>query len=154
MESKCWLSHRRAILAVAVAVVALSFAGCSSIGPDSSWTANEGTIEGTVVSNVGKELPDIQVRLWGGIDEECNPIEYLTTTDLSGMYEVSSVDLGGSHAYELTYQMYVNRTPSSAAPINEAYGTYVGTVTVCANGTWHDVTIVEAPPGPPDSYFE
>ena len=154
MRCKCWLLHRPSVAGVVLAVAALSLAGCSSLGPESSWTGNEGTIEGTVQSTSGSGLGEISVRLWGGIDEECNPIEYRVATDATGGYAVTSIDLGGVHAYERIFQMYVNRSVSSATPINDDYGTYVATVAVSADGTWHDVMIVEAPPGPPDSYFE
>ncbi len=154
MRSKCWLLHGRTTAVVVLAAAALSLAGCSAIGPESTWSGSEGLIEGTIVSDSAKELPGIEVLLWGGIDEECNAIEYCATTDLSGRYTVDGVELGSAHAYERTYEIYVNRTPSSAMPMNDGYGTYTGTVTVSANGTWHDVVIVEAEPGPPDDYFE
>ena len=147
MRSKCWLLHGRTTVTVVLAVAALSLAGCSAMGPESTWSGNEGVIEGTILSDSAKELSGIEVLLWGGIDEDCNPIDYCTTTDVGGTYTLDSVELGGTHVYD-------NRTPSSATPIDEAYGTYTGTVTVSANGTEHDVVIVEAPPGPPDSYFE
>ena len=154
MRSKCWLLHGRTTVTVVLAVAALSLAGCSAIGPEATWSGSEGLIEGTVLSDSAKELPGIEVLLWGGIDENNDPIEYWVTTDLSGTYIVDSVELGSAHSYERTYEMYVNRTSSSATPRNDAYGTYTGTVTVTANGTWHDVVIVEAGPGTPDDYFE
>lgn len=154
MRGKCCLLRRPSATGLILALAALSLAGCSAIGPESSWTESEGTIEGTVLTTSGKEISDISVRLWGGLDADATPIEYRVTTNPGGVYAVTSVELGYAHAYEKAYQIYVNRSVLSAAPINSAYGTYVGTVTVSANGTWLDVTITEAPPGPPDNYFE
>lgn len=154
MRSKFWLLHRGSVAVVVLAVGGLALAGCSVLGPEPSWNGSDGTIEGTITSDAGKEVGGIEVTLWGGIDEACDPIEYCATSAADGTYSLTSVEIGGTHAYECTYEMYVNRTPSSATPIDSSYGTYVATVTVSVNGTWHDVTIVEAEPGPPDNYFE
>ena len=152
MRCNCWLLHRPSVAGVVLAVAALSLAGCSSLGPE--YAGNEGTIEGTVETTTGRAVPEMSVRLWGGIDEQCDPIEYRGETDATGTYSLTEIDLGDASLDDRTFQIYVNRSVSSATPLNDDYGTYVASVTVSASGTWHDVLIAEAPPGPPDNYFE
>ncbi|MFH1501936.1 MAG: hypothetical protein ABIG03_02700 [Candidatus Eisenbacteria bacterium] len=153
MRGKRRLMHRAAMAAALVAVAVLGIAGCSTVGPESSWAGNEGSISGTVRSDTGSALVGIDVRLRGQTsDGEC--VDYTATTGATGTYSVVGVELGQAHAYEMDYAVYVNRTTSSAMPLVSNYGTHVATVAVTTSGTSYDVVIVGQGPGIPVDFIE
>ncbi len=153
MQSRRRLTRGAAVTAAVIAVALLGLAGCSTVGPESSWTGNDGSVTGVVRSSGGSALVGIDVRMCAQTDGgEC--IEYRTSTGAGGVYAVQAIDLGGAHAYERDYTVYVNRTRSSALPLVSNYGTYAGTVAVTVNGSTLDVTIVDQGPGVPDGFVE
>lgn len=153
MRSRSWLLHRAAVAAAVIAVAALGMTGCSMVGPESSWTGNEGSVSGVVRSTGGYALAGIDVRMCAQTGSgEC--LDYMTTTGAGGCYSVESLELGDVHAYSMDYVVYVNRTPSSALPIVAGYGTHVATVNVTAAGSAYDVTIQAQAPGVPEDYIE
>jgi hypothetical protein len=153
MQSRRRLVHGAAVTAAVIAVALLGVAGCSTVGPESSWTGSEGSVTGVVRSTTGSALVGIDVRMCAQSDDgEC--IEYQTCTGSGGVYSVDGVELGEAHAYEKDYVVYVNRTTSSALPIVSGYGTYVGTVEITSRGSMYDVTITAQGPGVPDGFVE
>jgi hypothetical protein len=153
MRNRPRLLHRVAVATALLAVAALGVAGCSMVGPESSWDGNEGSISGTVRSDGGSALAGIDVSLRAQ-DAGGQWIEYNVTTDATGSYRVNSMELGQAHAYEMNYTVYVNRTDSSALPIVSSYGTHVATVPVQASGTSYDVVIIAEGPDTPEGFVE
>jgi len=109
-----------AVLVLLTAGVVLS--GCSSVGsPDEAMTPNSGSMMGRVTTPEGGAVVDVAVSLWGeGMPGEANHV-YSTTTDENGDYEFNEVVLDGTHSFQKTYEMYVNRTRGQAPSIVEQY---------------------------------
>ncbi len=153
MRSRRRLMHGAVVAAAVVAVAALGLSGCSMVSPESSWTGIEGSIGGTVRSSGGSALAGIDVRVCGEVDcGEC--VEYYVVTDASGSYHIENMELGWAYAYEMDYVVYVNRTTSSAYPIDSDYGTDVATVAVTATGGWYDAVIIDQGPGIPEDLID
>jgi hypothetical protein len=106
-----------------------------------------------VRSDGGSSLAGIDVRLRTQMPDG-GWSEYYATTDATGTYRVTGMELGQAHAYEMDYTMYVNRTISSALPIVSNYGTYVSSVAVVSDGSSCDVVITNQGPGIPDDFIE
>lgn len=153
MRSRRRFVYRVAVAAAVMAVAVLGFTGCSMVSPESSWTGSEGSISGTVSSDGGSALAGIDVRMYGQAAGG-ESVDYCATTDANGSYSVDCVELGGPHAYEMDYVIYVNRTASSAVPIVTNYGTHVATVSVATSGSSYDAVILSQSPGLPDDLYE
>jgi len=151
MQSRRRLLHRAVVAALVVLAVVAT--GCSMVGPESSWSGNEGSLTGVVRSTQGYALAGIDVRVRTEVSEG-DWIQYDATTDAAGVYRLTGVELGQAHAYEKDYTIYVNRSTSSASPIVSGYGTYVASVPISVGGTDYDVTITVAAPGTPDGFIE
>jgi len=145
--------HRATAAGVVMLVLALGAAGCSVVGPESSWSGNEGSLTGVVRSTEGYAIAGIDVTARAQTSEG-DWVEYVVTTDAGGVYGLNGVELGQAHAYEKDYVLYVNRTAGSALPIVSGYGTWMATVPVRTSGTSCDVTIPVNSPGMPDEYIE
>lgn len=121
--------RRGALVACAVIAAAAFTTGCSTVGPDDPWNAT-GSLDGTIQSDRGDPVPSMEVCLWCAGTTEAAELEYRTTTDVSGTFELDDIDLGAPDASAKTYDVFVNRTRESTEPINDWYGTYSGTVSV------------------------
>ncbi|MBD3348493.1 MAG: hypothetical protein GF400_04780 [Candidatus Eisenbacteria bacterium] len=151
MQNRCRML--RSVAAACVLVLTIAICGCSTVGPESSWSGNSGSVEGVVRSNDGDALAGIDVTMRAQTSDG-DWIEYEVTTGAGGAYELDGVELGNEHSFEKDYDVYVNRTVASALPIVSAYGTYVGTISVSVSGTTCDVTIREGDSGAPDTYVD
>ncbi|MBN2564972.1 MAG: carboxypeptidase regulatory-like domain-containing protein [Candidatus Eisenbacteria bacterium] len=141
-------------LVVVVSMVGI-LAGCSSMGADDSWTGNTGSVTGTVVSDKGTTLPDIEVCLWCESDNESREVEYEVQTCDQGTFSFTDLDLGTVHSFARTYEIYVNCTKSSATAVDSDYRTWTSTITVGADQTCTvDVVLNKVPdvPGDPSQY--
>lgn len=155
MRSRSRLLHRASLAAAALAVVAVVLAGCSTSSPTGSTTEDWGSLTGTVSSDRGAELSNIEVHLWARIGEGGTVAQYSATTGPNGAYEVEVIDLSYVTGSSADYELYVNRTKGSVLPIDTEYGTYAATVTV-EKGTvaTANVEIVDAGPVDPEQYFD
>jgi hypothetical protein len=147
--------HRASLAAAALAVVAIVLAGCSTSSPTGSSTEDWGSLEGSVSSDRGATLGNIEVHLWTQIGEERTVIEYDAVTDATGAYEIEDIDLSHVTGSSEDYELYVNRTKGSALPIDENYGSYASTVTIEKGGVaTADIEIIEEGPIDPEQYFD
>jgi hypothetical protein len=139
------------MVVVAAMMVAGTLAGCSSLGPESSWSGNTGDLSGTVRSDVGGALPGVQVCLCA---EENGDAIFQVTTDAAGEYRITGVELPGAHTFAETFWVCMNRTPGDATRIQQNYSMYAGEVTVEKDTTVTlDVTLTEVV-APPSQYVE
>ena len=95
MRSKRVILHR-AVLVVAVLAMAVAYGGCSSVEPTDAWADETGRVAGTVRSDAGTLLPEIEVWLWAELGVEGREVCYQTETDLHGAYEVDDVEMATS----------------------------------------------------------
>jgi len=146
--------HRASLGAVLVTVAAVALVGCSSSSnPTESQVVDWGSLVGSVSSDRGAPVADIDVHLWGDVGAGRTAIQYDVVTDGDGMYEIEEIDL--SHADTDVYELYVNRTKSSALPVNETYRGYAATVTIeRGEVTTADVVIVEQGPVGPEQFID
>lgn len=115
----------------AVAVSFLLASGCSLLGPDEPWSGNRGALAGSVYSTQGVSLAGIEMHVCAEIGySSTRDVDYQIATGDDGTYELSDMDLGGSHAFTAEYQVYVNRTEADTTAISSDHGTGVGTVTI------------------------
>jgi len=123
---------QRAVTATAIVVAGCLMAcGCSVVSPENSeWSGNYGEVTGTVTNRSGEPLESMTLSMWGEVGISQTETCYETTTDASGTFVISGVDLGGAHAYSQTYEFYVNCTRDDRAAVDEDYTTHVGSVTV------------------------
>ena len=147
--------HRVTAFGLVALVAAMAFAGCSSVGPADTWSGDTGSLEGTVRSDAGQTLADIEVWIWTEWDGE--DVWHQTTTDQAGEYEISDVLMPTTHTYSETYSICVNRTPESGTSIDTNYGTYRATIIVRRSEvSTADCVIVfiEDEPGEPEVYID
>ncbi len=105
--------------------------GCSVVSPeDGAWSGGYGEVTGTVTNRSGVPLEDMTVSMWGEVGMSQTETSYEVTTDASGAFVISDIDLGGTHAYSQTYDIYVNCTQDDRSAVDEEYSTYVGSVVV------------------------
>jgi hypothetical protein len=155
MRSRGHLLHRASLGAAVLAVVAILLAGCSTSNPTGSSTEDWGSLEGSVSSDRGAWLPNIEVHLWTEIGEERTVVQYDAVTNANGVYEIEEIDLSHVTGNSEDYEIYVNRTKGSALPINEGYGAYASTVTIEKGAVaTADIEIVEEGPIDPEQYFD
>jgi len=120
---------RRALGLCLVLVASALAAGCSTIGPDDAPNAT-GSLDGLVRSDRGWAVPSMEILLWCEGTTQSSGIEYAATTNGSGTFCLEDIDLGEPNAYVRNYEIYLNRTRQSSAPLNASYGTYSGTISV------------------------
>jgi len=155
MRSRGRLLHRASLVAASLTVVAALLAGCSSSNPTGSSLEDWGSLEGSVSSDRGAPLGDIQVHMWAQIGEERTVVQYEATTAEDGAYEIEDIDLSHAVGSSQDYELYVNRTKSSALPINEEYGSYATTVTIQKGAVaTANIEIVEEGPIDPEQLFD
>ena len=128
-SSRFW--RRTATAMMVLGVTALMMTGCSSFGPEASTEVGSGDISGTVMTPRGAGIPEIEVTFYADFDGT----EYDTQTSTAGVFDVSDLMLGTKHAFTETYEVWVNRTRESSAPIDQDFGTYYGTVDVAKDQT-------------------
>jgi len=155
---KRFFAHR-AVAATAIVVAGCLMAcGCSVVSPEASeWSGGYGEVTGTVTNRSGVPLEDMTVSMWGEVGTSQSETSYEVTTDATGAFVISEVDLGGTHAYSQTYDLCVNCTWSNRAAVDVAYTTYVGSVLVESTGdcvVTVELSAVDDDPGIPDSMFE
>jgi hypothetical protein len=155
MRSGSRLLHRASLAALVLASGALLFAGCSSSNPAGSTADDWGTLAGSVTSDRGVPLPDIEIHLWAQVGGDRTIVQYEVVTGADGTYEVEEIDLSYSAGNSEDYELYVNRTKGSALPVDVNYGTYATTVTIeKGEVATANIEISEEGPGEPDSYFD
>lgn len=131
MGSRGRLLHRASLGAVLVAAAAVALAGCSSTSsPTESQVVDWGSLVGSVSSDRGTPLAGIEVHLWGQVDAGRTAVQYDVVTGADGTYEIEEIDLSHVATDTEIYELYVNRTKSSALPINDAYRGYAAAVTI------------------------
>ena len=59
----------RRVLLVAGVVLVVAVAGCSSVGPTDTWSAETGKVTGTVRSDTQALLPSIEVWMWAELPD-------------------------------------------------------------------------------------
>ena len=154
MRSKRVILHRATFALVALVAVA-AFSGCSSVEPLDPW-AETGRVSGTVRSDSGNLLAEIEIWLWVELDDEGGELRYQTETDEYGAYEFEGVEMTTQHSYETTYWIAANRTPHRSVSINTDYTTCRSTITVPKGDTceWHAVIDYIGDPEDPEAYLE
>jgi hypothetical protein len=148
---------QRAALVVAVLTAVVVFAGCSSVGPKDAWTNETGRVTGTVRSDTGAPLAEIEVWLWAELGTDGREVWYSTETNAEGWYELDGIEMATQHSYSTEYWVGVNRDSERTNPIHEGYGTWYSTITVPADDTYVcDVVIEHIDDGPddPETYVE
>ena len=88
MRSKRAILHR-AVMVVAVVAAVLAVAGCSSVEPENVWDSETGRVNGTIRSDTGAALPDIEIWLWGELAPDGHEACYQTVTGTDGTYEIN-----------------------------------------------------------------
>jgi hypothetical protein len=147
--------HRASLVAAAVTFVAVLLAGCSTSTPTGSPSDDWGSLEGSVSSDRGTPVSNIEVHLWAQIGEDRWIAQYETVTGANGWYEIDDIDLSQVIGSSQDYELYVNRTKGSALPINDDYQPYAATVTIEKGAVaTADVEIVEEGPMDPEQYFD
>jgi hypothetical protein len=156
MRSRCRLFHRASLVAFALISAAMLAAGCSSSNPAASPTTEDwGSLVGSVSSDRGRPLANIQVHLWTQVDGDRTSAQYDAVTGVGGVYEINEIDLSHLTGSSEDWELYVNRTKSSALPINDDYGTYASIVTIeKGEVTTADAEIIEEGPIEPEQYFD
>jgi hypothetical protein len=141
---------------VAVGVIAaVALTGCSTSNPTGSTNDDWGSVAGTVSSDRGLPVANIEIHLWAEIEPGRTIAQYDVVTDAEGAYEIEEIDLSYASGSSEDYEIYANRTKGSALPVNEHYGTYAATVTVeKGEVVTLDIEIVESGPGDPEQYFD
>ena len=138
-------------------VVAGVFAGCSSVEPTEAWTQQDGKVTGTVRSDTGTLLPEIEVWLWAEVGAEGREVWYQTETDENGAYELDGVEMATQHSFVTSYWLGVNRDAERTNSIAAAYGTWLGSVSVPKGDTcvWNAVIeYIDDGPDDPETYVE
>ena len=151
MQDRLRILHPAGMVVVAAMMVAGTLAGCSSLGPESSWSGNTGDLSGTVRSAGGDALPGIQVCLCA--EENGNAICQVTT-DAAGEYSITGVELPGAHTFAETFWVCVNRMPGDATRIQPDYGMYAGDVTIQRDVTVSLDVILNEVVTPPSQYVD
>jgi hypothetical protein len=148
--------HRASLGAVVVTVAAVALAGCSSSdSPTESEVVDWGSLVGSVSSDRGGPVADIEVHLWGDVGAGGATGQYDAVTDGEGQYEIEEIDLSWAVSGTETYELYVNRTKNSALPINAVYRGYAATVTIeIGEVTTADVVIIEEGPIVPEQFLD
>ncbi len=143
-------------LALAAFVVVIA-TGCSTVGPESAWDGNSGTVTGTINDRMGSPIEAMTVQMWAEVGSEAREVTYEVTSGADGTFELMEVDLGDPHSFAQTYDVYVNRMKDADVSLNESYVSYCCTVTVMKDVECV-VTIVldetDTEPGDPQSMFE
>ena len=155
---KRFFAHR-AVAATAIVVAGCLMAcGCSVVSPEASeWSGGYGEVTGTVTNRSGVPLEDMTVSMWGEVGTSQTETSYEVTTDATGAFVISEIDLGETHAYSQTYDLYVNCTWNDRAAVDVAYTTYVGSVVVESFGdcvVTVELSAADDGPGTPGSMFE
>jgi len=155
---KRFFAHRVVAATAIVVAGCLMACGCSVVSPEaSSWDGGYGQVTGTVTDRSGNPLEDITVEMWGEVGASQTETTYEVSTDANGCFEIDQVDLGSIHAFEATYEIYVNCMKDDRAAVNDEYTTYVGTVMVekseqCVVTV--EIRMADNGPGEPSSTFE
>ena len=114
----------------AAAFVVMTMTGCSMVGPESAWDGNSGTVTGTVEDRMGNPIEAVTVYMWAEVGSDAREVSYEIRSCSNGTFEVLDVDLGDPHAFEQTYEVYVNRMKDAEESLDEEYVSYCCTVTV------------------------
>ncbi|MFH1690621.1 MAG: hypothetical protein ABIE42_10370 [Candidatus Eisenbacteria bacterium] len=155
MRSKCVILQRAALM-VAVLAMAVAYGGCSSVEPTDAWAEETGRVAGTVRSDAGALLPEIEVWLWTELGVEGREVCYQTETDQDGAYELSGVAMATQHSYQQTYWIGANRTDQRSTPIDSDYWTWYDTVVVPRGATCLSHLVIERVddgPEDPEAYI-
>lgn len=155
MRSRTCLLHRASLVAVVVAAAAVLLAGCSDSNPTGSTVEDWGSLAGSVSSDKGTAVANIEIHLWAQVGAERTIVQYDAQTAADGTYEIEDIDLSHVVGSSEDYELYVNRTKSSALPIDDQYGSHASTVTIeRGEVATKDIEITEEGPIVPEQYFD
>jgi hypothetical protein len=153
MRSERVILRRAALVLVALTVVA-AFSGCSSVEPTDGWSEQTGRVSGTVRSDSGSLLAEIEVCLWVEYGGEGLDVWYETETDQYGAFEFDSVEMATEQSTETDYWIGANRTPVRSSSLNPDYTSCRSAVTVPRNGTCTSDMVIDVASGDPEAYVE
>ena len=153
MRSERVILRRAALVLVALTVVA-AFSGCSSVEPTDTWSEQTGRVSGTVRSDSGSLLAEIEVCLWIEYGGEGLEIWYETVTDQYGAFEFDSVEMATEQSTETDYWIGETRTPVRSNSVNPDYTSCRSAITVPRNGTCTSHMVIDVASGDPEEYLE
>jgi hypothetical protein len=155
MRDKCVILRSAAV--VAALALTIVVAGCSSVEPTDAWSTQTGRVTGTVRSDSGNPLPEIEVWLWADFGTEGGEVWYETVTDQDGAWEIDGVEMETPHSQDATYWLGANRTAERTSPINTNYESWTGTILVPRGETVEAhlvIAWVDNDPDDPETYVE
>ena len=153
MRSKRVILHRAAFVFVGLVAFA-AFSGCSSVEPTDAWDEATGRVSGTVRSETGSLLGEIEVCVWGELGEEGLEVWHQTVTDEYGAFEFEAVELATEQSSETTYSIGANRTPIRSDALDTDYSSCCSMVTVPRGGTCTSDMVLDETPGDPEAYID
>ena len=153
MRSKRVILHRVACAVVILAGVA-AVSGCSSVEPTDPWSEQTGRVTGTVRSDSGELLSEIEVWLWVEPGEEGLELWYETETDEDGAFEFDGVEMVTEQSSETAYWIAANRTAVRSNSINTEYTSCRSAITVPRDGTCASHMVLDHDTGDPEAYVD
>jgi hypothetical protein len=148
---------RSVALVAAAAALTVLVVGCSSVEPTDTWSTQTSKVTGTVRSDSGNPLSEIEVWLWAELSTEGREVWYETVTDQYGAWEIDGVEMATPHSYEASYWVGANRTAERSSPINSNYDSWTGTLTVPRGETVEShlvITWIDDGPDEPENYVD
>ena len=155
MRSKRAILHR-AVMVVAV-VAAVAVAGCSSVEPEAVWDSETGRVSGTIRSDAGTVLPDIEIWLWAELAPDGHEVCYQTVTAAGGDYEIDGVEMATELSTSTEYWIAANISPDGTGPIRSSYGAQAMGISVPSDVpyVWDAILeYIDDEPGDPQTYIE
>jgi len=144
-------------MVVAIAAVVVAFAGCSSVEPTDAWTSEAGRVSGTVRSDTGTLLADIEVWVWAELAPDGREVCYQTETVPGGTYEIDGIEMATEQSVTTAYWIAANRDPDATTPIRSHYGAVSTSIYVSSGETyvWDAVIdFIHDDPDGPETYVE
>ncbi|HYW68479.1 MAG TPA: hypothetical protein VE960_02655 [bacterium] len=156
MRSKRAILHR-AVTVVAVVAAVVAVAGCSSVEPEDAWDSETGRVNGTIRSDTGGVLPDIEIWLWAELAPDGHEVCYQTVTGTDGTYEINGVEMATQQSTSTDYWIAANIAPDATAPIRSNYGAQAMGISVPSDVpyVWDAVLeYIDDEPIGPETYIE
>ena len=156
MWSKRAILHR-AVMVVAVVAAVVAVAGCSSVEPEAVWDSETGRVNGTIRSDTGTVLPDIEIWLWAELAPDGHEACYQTVTGSDGTYEINGVEMATEQSTSTDYWIAANIGPDATAPIRSTYGAQAMGISVPSDApyVWDAVLeYIDDEPIGPETYIE
>jgi hypothetical protein len=154
VDWKNGIARRAFVLGILGVAAVLLISGCSSVEPGDGWTEQTGTVSGTIRSDEGTPLADIEVWLWAELDTDGTEVQYNATSDASGYYTFTDVEIGTGTAMTQDYHMCANRTPERTVSRDTRYGTWQTSVTVTRDAECTRDIVLETQDQSPSDYIE